>query len=442
MKSFRNSILFRKSWIFIILAFSFLFLGFYRDQWQVVREKKFSLFEKDVEAYVIARMVLTRQSGLFSNGGLLGWGDVNPSDVNEDDYQHQYDTYLKDSSFQTYWAKESHPGFQGIFFSALDRISPLSPANNLRIFRMLAAGLFAFMMTGVLVWFFRELGWLPTLFVFASILSSQWMTLFGRNLFFVSGLFYFPLLLLLFRLQNEKTGDQLSQSNLFWIVFVSILIKCLFNGFDFILPTLGMTASPLVFYWVKDKWSVDKFIRRFLNVALASLAAILMSLVILSLQVTLASGSLWEGICSIVATFSRRTLGNDVNLLSAYEAERNASTWSILKIYLSESYFYNFQIPYFVIIILFAIVSLIQVVLSKTRLAASNNLRKGYALIAVTWFSILGPLSWYIIFKSVAYFHTHMNYLPWHMPFTLFGFGLCGFLIQSLFSSKIKTTNA
>jgi len=98
-----------------------------------------------------------------------------------------------------------------------------------------------------------------------------------------------------------------------------------------------MTASPLVFYWVKDKWSVDKFIRRFLNVALASLAAILMSLVILSLQVTLASGSLWEGICSIVATFSRRTLGNDVNLLSAYEAERNASIWSILKIYLSET---------------------------------------------------------------------------------------------------------
>src|SRR6266487_653281 len=442
MKNFRNIMLFRPSWVFMILAFSAIFLGFYRNQWQVVRDKKFSLFEKDVEAYVIARMVLTRESGLFSNGGLLGWGDVDPNNVNEDDYQHQYDTYLKDSSFQTYWAKESHPGFQGIFFSALDRISPLSPSDNLRIFRMLAAGLFAGMMTGILVWFFSELGWLPALFVFASILSSQWMTLFGRNLFFVSGLFYLPLLLLLFRLQKEKTGEQLSLGNLFWIVFVSILIKCLFNGFDFILPTLGMTASPLVFYWVKDRWSSDKFIKRFLDVVVAASAAILMSLVILSLQIMLAHGSFWQGVHSIAATFSRRTLGNDVNLLSAYEAERKASTWSILKIYLSESYFNNFQIPYFVVIILFAIVSLIQVVIGKTRLAASNNLRKGYALIAVTWFSILGPLSWYIIFKSVAYFHTHMNYLPWHMPFTLFEFGLCGFLIQTLFISKNKITNA
>lgn len=440
MKNFRNSIVFGKNWIFIILAFSFLFLGFYRNQWQVVRDKKFSLFEKDVEAYVIARMVLTRQSGLFSNGGLLGWGDVNPSNVNEDDYQHQYDTYLKDSSFQTYWAKESHPGFQGIIFSALDRMSPLSPSDNLRIFRMLAAGLFAIMMTAVLVWFFRELGWLPALFVLASILSSQWMTLFGRNLFFVSGLFYLPFLLLLFRLQNEKTGEQVSQRNLFWIVFVSILIKCLFNGFDFILPTLAMTASPLVFYWVKDKWSSDKFIKRFLNVAVAASAAIFMSLLILSLQIMLAHGSFWQGIHSIATTFSRRTLGNDVNLLSAYEVERKTSTWSILKIYLSESYFNDFQIPYFVIIILFAVVSLIQVVMSKTRLVAWNNVLQGYALIAVTWFSILGPLSWYIIFKSVAYFHTHMNYLPWHMPFTLFGFGLCGFLIQSLFSVKKITT--
>ena len=436
MKNFKNIIPFRTSWIFFILAFSFLFLGFYRNQWQVVRQKKFSLFEKDVEAYVIARMVLTRQSGIFSNGGLLGWGDVDPTDVNEDDYQYQYDAYLKGFSFQTYWTKESHPGFQGIFFSTLDRISPLSPFNNLRVFRMLTAGLFAITMTGIIAWFFHELGSLSALFVFASILSSQWMTLFGRNLFFVSGLFYLPMLLLLFRLRNEKTGNQLSQSNLFWIVFLSVLIKCLFNGFDFILPTLGMVASPLVFYYVKDKWSSEQFIKRFLSLVIAASAAILISLIILSIQIMLASGSFWQGINYILETLNRRTLGSDPNLPSIYDAANKASIWSILKIYLSESYFYNFEIPYFVIIIMFAIVSLIQIVVIRTRPTTSVPLPKGYALLTVTWFSILGPLSWYTLFKSVAYFHTHMNYLPWHMPFMLFGFGLCGFLIQTLFGLK------
>src|SRR5262245_39451579 len=99
--------------ILFFLAFSLLFLGFYRNQWNMARPKKFSVFQKDVEAYVIARMVISRQSGVFSNGGLLGWGDVNPADVNEADYQHQYDTYFDDLSFKSYWAKESHPGFQG-----------------------------------------------------------------------------------------------------------------------------------------------------------------------------------------------------------------------------------------------------------------------------------------------------------------------------------------
>src|SRR5262245_30602216 len=91
------------------LSFSLLFLGFYRNQWQMARPKKFSVFQKDVESYVIARMVLTRQSGIFSRGGLLGWGDVNPDDVNDADYQHQYDAYFEGLAFNSYLVKGSHP---------------------------------------------------------------------------------------------------------------------------------------------------------------------------------------------------------------------------------------------------------------------------------------------------------------------------------------------
>jgi len=419
----------------LALACILLFLGFYRDQWQMARPKKFSSFQKDVEAYVIGRLVLSREQGIFSNGGLLGWGDVDGTkmnDIGDKDYQHQYDTYLNGLSFNSYLAKESHPGFQGIFFSALDRISPMASGFNLRLFRILASGLFAVILAGVILWFSWELGWLPAIFVLISILISQWMTLFGRNLFFVSGLFYLPMLLLLFRLFREETGNPLSQGNIFWLVFSTILLKCLFNGYDFILPTLCMAASPLVYYGVKDKWDRHTFITRFLNTVLASLAAIIASLVVLSIQNMFASGSFSQGIGYILETVSRRTLVNDPNLASIYVEAKNASTWSILKIYLSESYFDRLQVPYYAIIILFAIVSAAQVWLEKIKAFSST---KGIALVAATWFSLLGPLSWYIIFKSVAYFHTHMNYLPWHMPFTLFGFGLCGFFVQSLIRS-------
>lgn len=422
------------SWLIFILASSLLFLGFYRDQWQMARPKKFSIFQKDVEAYVIGRLVLARQSGIFSNGGLLGWGDVDGtrmSDIGDADYQHQYDTYLNGLTFKSYLAKQSHPGFQAIFFSALDRISPLGPSYNLRLFRMLTAGLFALTLGGVLLWFLWELGWLPAILVFASILVSQWMTLFGRNLFFVAGFFYLPMLALLFALYRQRPGSLPSRGSVFWIVFSTLLLKCLFNGFDFILPALCMAATPLVYYGVRDRWNRDVFLSRFMIAVLAALAAIFASLVILSIQVMYASGSFAQGIGSILGTVNRRILVSDPNLVSLYAQAKNASMGSILKIYLTESYFDRYTVPYFVIILLFAVVSVAQILLERRQPAQTSF--KGYALIAATWFSLLGPLSWYTIFKSVAYFHTHMNYLPWHMPFTLFGFGLCGFFLRSLF---------
>ncbi|HLE91612.1 MAG TPA: hypothetical protein VI753_10730 [Anaerolineales bacterium] len=422
--------------LLFILVFSLLFLGFYRNQWQMVRQKKFSLFQKDVEGYVIARMVLTRQSGLFSNGGLLGWGDVIPEDVNEADYQNQYDTYLHGLSFQTYWPKKSHPGFQGLFFSILDRISPFSPSNNLRLFRMFASGLFAATLAGLVLWFYQDLGWLSAFFVFASILLSQWMTLFGRSLFFVSGFFYLPMLVLLLRLQREKRGNQLSYQQLFWLVFSYVLLKCMFNGYDFILPTLGMVATPIVFYGILDKWNKDKFITRSITVILAALIAILISLIILSFQIMYVSESPQDGINYVIETSIRRTFGNDPSLLSIDENASNASLWSILKIYLSEYYFNKFHIPYFAIIIIFAIVSAIYLVSNRLRPGAPERTPKGLSLIATTWFSLLSPLSWYTIFKSLAYYHTHMNFLPWHMPFTIFGFGMCGYVIEALFRHR------
>lgn len=422
--------------ILFILSFSLMFFGFYRNQWHAARPKKFSTFQKDVEAYVIARMVLSRQSGILSNGGLLGWGDVIKDDVHEEDYQRQYEIYFDGLSFRTYWAKESNPGFQGIFFSILDRISPFTPLNNLRFFRIFASGLFAATLAVLVLWFYLEFGWLSAFFVLSSVLSSQWMTLFGRNLFFVSGIFYIPMLVLLFRFRDEKNEKPLSNSRLFWLMFAFILLKCLFNGYDFILPTLGMATSPIVYYGLSRKWDKRIFIQRFLIVVAASLAAILTSFMVLFVQVTFASGNFQDGINVIFETINRRTVSNDPGLPLIYERAAAASYWSVLKVYLTESYFFRAYVPYYVFFIMFAIMSMIFWLTWRGFSQTDPETSKGYALLVTTWFSFLSPLSWYVIFKSLAYFHTHMNYLPWHMPFTLFGFGMCGYVITSVFNQS------
>ncbi len=70
--------------------------------------------------------------------------------------------------------------------------------------------------------------------------------------------------------------------------------------------------------------------------------------------------------------------------------------------------------------------------------------RRSKALVVSTWFSILAPLSWFLIFKQHSAIHTHLNFIVWQMPFTIFGFALCGLAVSvflpSLFRQTIRHT--
>jgi len=51
------------------------------------------------------------------------------------------------------------------------------------------------------------------------------------------------------------------------------------------------------------------------------------------------------------------------------------------------------------------------------------------ALLGATWFSVVAPLSCLFLFRAHSYRHEHMNFILWQMPFTLFGFAICGLLV-------------
>src|SRR5919206_2444102 len=96
---------FRKRWfpwsylIFCALSIVLLFLGFYRNQWQAARDKKFSGFDKASESLILGRLVQSRQNGVFSEAALLGLGDTDPTYIKEPNVDHQYDTYLNGGEF-------------------------------------------------------------------------------------------------------------------------------------------------------------------------------------------------------------------------------------------------------------------------------------------------------------------------------------------------------
>ncbi len=435
-----NRLLTRVAWLAAcVLAAALLFLGLYHNTWRAVRPGKFKNFELDSESLVIARMVEARQRGLLAENGLLGWGDANPANLNESDYTHQYDVYLSGQKFQSYSLYKSVSGFQAMLFSALDEISPFSPAINLRNFRVLSSLLFALVLSAFLAWLLYEFGWLTFAVGLLTTLVSGWITLFGRNLFYSIWASFLPLALLAWYLAWEQRKGMLSNRLLAVLGFAGILCKCMVNGYDFILPALAMPVIPLVYYGLREQWGARLLARRLGVLLLALGAAVLVSLLILAAQLRVSEGSFAGGLISIARTLSRRSYG-DPSMFPGYEASLEANPWSVLWTYVAgDTAIYLININFLAVIVTFAAFTLLFIGVDSWRRPSPEERGKAYALMGATWLSLLSPVSWFLIFKGQAYIHTFTNYLAWHMPFTLFGFAFCGYVLQCLLVAARKS---
>jgi hypothetical protein len=90
------------------------------------------------------------------------------------------------------------------------------------------------------------------------------------------------------------------------------------------------------------------------------------------------------------------------------------------------------HVLYWHLLVVFALFTLISISMHRIGSQRLNIPRKTLALMSATWYSILAPLSWYVLFKPHSFIHTHVNTMAWQMPFTLLGFALCGLVITEL----------
>ncbi len=423
----------------VLVSAALLFLGLYRNQWNVVREKKFKNFETDSESLVIARLTESRQSGLLFDNGLLGWGDANPLDLNQQDYTHQYDVYLSGGSFESYSLYKSVSGTQGLFFSALDSLRPLSPAINLRDYHVLVALFLTGSLSLFVAWALLEFGWFPAVVLVITTMLSQWITLFGRNLFYFMGASFLPLGAVALFLAWEQRRPRVSNASLALLVFATILFKCMMNGYDFIIPALAMPVIPVVYYGFRSGWQRSVFLKRLALVGLAMLVAVAVSVLILAIQLQVSEHNLWGGFASILSTLSRRSYG-DPSQFPSYADSLRANPWPVLWTYIADDTAIQvLGLRFLDIIALFALATVVYVGLDQLRHRGLLDRGKVYPLIAATWISLLSPVSWYVIFKGQAYVHTFTNYLAWHMPFALFGYVLCAVVVRAVFQAFAPT---
>lgn len=437
-----------------ILATLILFFDFFLNCWKVADRKWFDNFQHDSESNIIGRMVKSRQDGIFSDGGLSGMVSLDSTPWrmhdkpwSEKPFSYQYLAYKKRLFFATYTPYYSQIGGQGILFSLLDRAIPLVPKTKLKIFYGLTSLLSALTLAFIVLWFALEFNIFTGVFVLGSMVLSQWLVVFGRNLYWSIWVFYLPMVVFLFLLRCYKESKTFDGVKLGILVFILVFIKCLINGYEYMTTTLIMMMVPFVYYNILHRSGIRRMVKDIALVLFGSFLAIFLSLIILCFQIGTVEGSMIEGVDHILYTLSKRTYSNPQKFTGIIAGGLQFDILSIVIRYVIGSYLsltnyiptttgsflskYLLQVRYAHILFITFVASVF-LYFSRNKCTSLKQGQNQIALVLTTWFSILAPLSWFIIFKQQSYFHTHMNFIIWQMPFTFFGFALCSLAIKKM----------
>jgi hypothetical protein len=432
-KSIKNLILFT----LVLLAFTF---GYYRNLWGVVESKRFNDFDIYCESQVLGRVIRAEKEGIFSEGGLNGWvrDDSVMKDMTWDEMTYfQFDIYKKGvkigpANFIIY---DSQLGGQGMTFALIDKISPFSNSLNLYIFWLINSFSMAFLLTVFVSWVNKNYGFSASVITFLLLLISPWLTFFGRDLYLVLASFYLPFIVMLMLLYYEfKEKTKISLRKLFLLSTGLVFIKLFFSGFEFITTALVMFTVPLFYYMFLNRWKLQFFLKRFMTLCSGAMSAVIIYAILFSYQLSTLKGSFMYGFKYMLYCFLKRTHGNSADFPEGFKASLETNVKVVLKYYFDSKAIdfgmvgISFGILFYVLIVF----SLLSMVPEKISPATYINRKRNIALVLTTWVSILGPMSWFIIFKAHSFIHLGFDDIVWYMPYCLFGFALIGSVATSL----------
>lgn len=420
---------------FLVVTLVFTF-NFKENIFSSAADSFFDYFQTDGESLVVGRLALSEQNGLTDHAGFLGW--THPMPETDNKYIFQYQAYQNGLEFNRYEGYYSQPGMQAFLFGLACKVTGLKGEKALACFRWIVSFCTALAFTAFLAWIMSCWGWPATVFTFICLLFSQWITVYGRNLFWVLSAFYLPFLVGLGWLHS---GEQKSKHPLlftFLLMFVSMFIKVLLTGFEYITTVMIMAVVPWAFYAIDRRWDTRKIIKSLLMAGGGVLSAVIAGIAWLTVQLSALSDSLKEGISYIAWSFGKRThglAGEDYD--PVFQRSIESSQWEVLSAYLNDHALHMAHwfenplpktlsiVPFSFCILCFAMISYIALS-SETIRQNKPFYRRQTALTVTLWLSLLAPLSWFVIFKGHSYIHTHMNPIVWYMPFMLFGFVLAG----------------
>lgn len=455
MNKLKNKLFFLITFVLLFLSFTVNILGI-ADNW-------YNQFDRADEGYVVGRIMSSEVNGLFSLGGLPCnyvfykylpdengnpvttelWEAADGNIENMKQFSSQriqaqmYDDYinnrkLTDGHSDVY---KTQPSMMANVYSALNLILPFSNEYKLLFFRLINLALTTLAFILIICWVRRNFGLAIGVFTFILLLLSSWPMRFSHNLWWALWSFYIPFITMLLVLEKKQSNpEKFSGSKVLIYLFVAMFVKFLFTGAEFITSTAVMAICPILYYSLIEKRNKKETLLLFIKSSAVAIAAIFLGFLFLIIQIKLYEGSWQAGVDHIIFSFTKRAVGSD--WMDGH------STWSILKIYLTESSIFlwkfapSVQISFGMVIAIIGAFCVVVFLLNKS-LESTEKIRNN-ALILITIISIAGPLSWLIIFVQHAYIHPAFDYITWYMPFCIYGFVIIGLGCQEIYK-QIKS---
>lgn len=426
-------------WLLTLAGTLFLLPNFYDNKWKSVEPAYYDEWQTQYDRLVIARLVKTRQDGFLSAGGLLGLGDTPKLNYLSATHRRQYEAFLKSENFETYTVYESNPGFQGILYGSVDKLLNILSEQKLIVFRGITTTISALIFGFIFAFVLTEFGVLAGIFTLLFSATSMWIILPASSIFWNLWALFFPFIVSTGLLANSAKTGIYNASKIHIALFFATLLRILLSGFDIITTGMIMTTVPFIFFGIRDKWSWKIFVHRFVKAGIALIAGALIGVTILSLQIISNDGEIQNAFRYIENRFGSHFAGNSQYYLSGGIEPTKISISKITGVYLNMPAINvrlpgpDIQILYWHLVVGFASFTVIYFLFHRKE---KQHPSRDIALIAATWYSILAPLSWFILFRPHSIIHPRVNTMGWQMPFTLLGVALCGFVITDLFRRK------
>jgi len=403
----------------VLAVFSFLVLlgasswdGFYDSN------RIRGIREGNAEPRMFGRLASSQQRGPLADAALLGLCHAPGEKPRNDETQES--VFHREGRCPAFERYRSKPGGGGLLYYAVSALGP--EPRSLRLF---AAILFSGAVAGWLLWVYAELGLTVALLLLATLTQQQWLVRFGDNVGLSIGTMLLPLVLVSWLKRRGAKGWRLGSA-----VYAGAFACFLVSGAEFVFAVIASTPVPVAYYGVRDREGARRTLREALLVGGASVAAALSAGGVLLVQLlALPRGSLTRALQYVMATIERRTY--DVS--GRFEARLGVDTplSEVLTQYLA---FDAMDLGIGSVSFLDLLILLLVATLASRSFPRSRDTA---ALVATSWASLLGPLSWLVICKSHAAAHPFMDPLVWYLPFGLFAWAACcGVLVDAVASAK------